>query len=99
MSLRTRLLVFFIGIVLVPGLVVAGVLLVLVDRTETGEAGARLEVAQRAAVGLFEDYQGRAARVAEIIGGDATLAAALRDADAAAVRTRLRQLSATARAV
>ena len=93
MSLRTRLLVFFLGIVIVPMLVVAGVVLSLVDRAERGERRARLAVAEQAAISLFEDHQNRAATAAEIIGGSPELAEALRAGRRGEIRSRLEELA------
>jgi sensor histidine kinase regulating citrate/malate metabolism len=49
MSLRTRLLVFFVAIVMIPTLALAAVVLGRVRDTERGEVAARLEVAESAA--------------------------------------------------
>jgi len=99
MSLRTRLLVFLIGIVVVPTLAVAGVLFLVVSRQERGEADVRLAGAQRAAVGLYQDYRGRAATAGGLIAADPRFAAALRARDRVALEARLRALARRARAV
>jgi diguanylate cyclase (GGDEF)-like protein len=91
-SFRNRLTLFFIVIVIVPMVAVALVLFRLVSDAEKGKSDARLVQAQRAAQGLFREFQDRAGDLVSAIGGDNELAAAIRDKDRSAVQTRLKEL-------
>jgi hypothetical protein len=91
-SFRNRLTLFFIVIVIVPMIAVALVLFRLVSDAEHGKSDARLAQAERAAQGLFREFQDRAGDLVSAIGGDDELAAAIRDKDRAAVQKRLKEL-------
>src|SRR3954471_12523040 len=93
MSFRNRLTLFFIVIVIVPMIAVALVLFRLVSDSEQGKGNARLAQAQRAAQGLFSEFQDRGQEAAEAIGADQALARAIRDHDRAAIQQRLKQVS------
>ena len=89
MSFRNRLTLFFVVIVVVPMVAVAVVLLSLVDESERGRAGARLDEAQMSVAGLYRMSRERAAPVARRIGGDAGLAEAIRAGDRERIAERL----------
>src|SRR3954468_10523670 len=93
MSFRNRLTLFFIVIVIVPMIAVGLVLFRLVSDSSRGKGDARLAQAQRAAQGLFREFQDRGEDAAETIGGDQELAAAIRDRDRAAIQSRLKELA------
>ncbi len=94
MSFRTRLSLFFVLIVVVPLLAVAGVLFHLVSDSETGKADARVAEGRAVASGLYAESERDAAPVARTVGSDRALAVALRSGDTAAARARARQLLA-----
>jgi len=93
MSFRNRLTLFFVVIVVVPMLAVAYVLFNLAAEADDTKVETRLVEAQRAAEGVFEDAQDRAAATGRRIGSDAELARALRARDRSRSRSRLRVLS------
>src|SRR5262249_47376058 len=93
MSFRNRLTLFFIVIVIVPMIAVALVLFRLVSDSEQGKGNGRLAQAQRAAQGLFREFQDRGGEAAKKIGGDQELAGAIRDKDRAAIQKRLEALA------
>jgi diguanylate cyclase (GGDEF)-like protein len=94
MSFRNRLTLFFIVIVIVPMIAVGLVLFRLVSDSEQGKGNARLAQAQRAAQGLFAEFQDRGQEAAEKIGADPELARAIRDDDRAAIQSRLKEVAA-----
>jgi len=93
MSFRNRLTLFFIVIVIVPMIAVALVLFRLVSDSSNGKGDARLAQAQRAAQGLFREFQDRGEEAAGTIGGDQALAGAIRDKNRAAIQKRLTELA------
>jgi diguanylate cyclase (GGDEF)-like protein len=93
MSFRSRLTLFFLVIVIVPMIAVAVVLFRLVGDSEEGKTDAQLGQAQRAASGLFDDLQRRAAAASRTIGGDEALAAAIQRRERAGVQDRLERLA------
>lgn len=93
MSFRRKLTLFFVGIVVIPMIVVAVVVFVLVERSQTGQANARLAQGQTAAAGLLRRDVRRADLAAQTIGADPRLALALRGGGAAAVRARATELA------
>lgn len=84
---------FFVGIVVIPMIVVAVVVFVLVERSQTGQANARLAQGQTAAAGLLRRDVRRADLAAQTIGADPRLAFALRGGGAAAVTARATELA------
>ena len=94
MSFRNRLTLFFVAIVIVPMVSVAFVLFALISDNEAGKADARLAARQETAINLFSQDREQAARLARRVGGDARLAAALRDGDDGAAARRARELLA-----
>lgn len=91
-SFRSKLVAFFVLVVLVPMLSVGFVLLNLTGDNETGKADARLAGRQAVAVNLAHDLRARADRVAVIVGRDPVVAAAIRARDQARLARRLRVL-------
>ena len=83
MSFRGKLAIFFVLVVVVPMVSIGFVLLRLVDNNETSKADARLASRQEVAVNLTRELRVRANRVAEQVGGDPAVAAALRAHDGA----------------
>ena len=94
-SFRSRLTLFFVGIVIIPMVVVAVVLFLLVSTSETGKTDARLAQSERAASGYFQEQQREGQAAAEEMGADAELSAAIRAGDRARVADRLRALART----
>jgi diguanylate cyclase (GGDEF)-like protein len=92
MSFRTRLTVFFVLIVLVPMAALGVVVARLVEDSEQGKAQARASAHLAGAITLYERGAARGLRAAGVVGGDRTLAAALRRGDVTTARTRARVL-------
>jgi diguanylate cyclase (GGDEF)-like protein len=92
-SFRNRLTFFFILLVIVPVLAVAGVGMLLVSNSEEARDREAIEQAQQAAQGLFEVAKMRAETVAETVQTDDRLAVAIRDGDRTAQQARLEALN------
>ena len=99
MSFRNRLTLFFILLVILPVLALAFVGIQIVRDSEAGRANRVLVQAQRAARGLYQESQERAAVVAAAVGGDRAVAVAVRDDDRVALQDRLEELLARQDAV
>ena len=93
MSFRTRLIVFFSLIVLVPVTVVAFGLTRVADESRTASTDAALTTSAQAALSLFGDELHAATRGASEAGRDPELAAALRGRDPAAAERAARRLA------
>ncbi len=91
-SFRGRLRLFFAVIVVVPLIAVAVVLFQLLGANDAGKVNSRLAEAQVAATGLFNDARGDARRAVQTAASDVTLATAVRDRNAAAVRAEMDDL-------
>jgi diguanylate cyclase (GGDEF)-like protein len=87
-SFRNRLTLFFVAIVILPMVSMAFVLFRLLSDNERGKADARIAARQQTARNLFAEDVERAGRLAVRIGGDATLARALRGGDEGAATRR-----------
>ncbi|MDX8153758.1 diguanylate cyclase [Patulibacter brassicae] len=96
MSFRARLNLFFLLLVVVPLVAVGVVLLRTIDGAERGKVEAALVSEGRAASALLAEQAEEAGAVAAEIAEDRTLAAALRERDAAAIRERAGELLAPA---
>jgi diguanylate cyclase (GGDEF)-like protein len=94
MNFRTRLLLFFVIIVVIPMVAVAVVLFSITEDNETGKADAELAAGLRVAHSLYNDERVRARGVAGDIARDAGLGRALSDGDATAARERVAELMA-----
>ena len=92
MSFRNRLTFFFILLVILPVLAVGLVAFLTLRSIEEGKLDAGLDQAQIAALGLYDQSQGRAEVVARTVSMDEELAAAVRDGDRAALEERLENL-------
>jgi diguanylate cyclase (GGDEF)-like protein len=92
-SFRNRLTLFFVVIVIVPMIAVSLVLFRVVADSERGKTDARLGQAQRAASGLYREFQRRAGDTAESMGSDIALADAIRAREEHVIRDRLRTLA------
>src|SRR3954468_19138177 len=94
-SFRSRLLLFFMIIVIVPMVAVALVLFSITADSETGKADAQIAQGLRAAFAVYDsdrrDARPQLARIAR----DTQLAQALGRGDRAAVARRIRKLAAT----
>jgi diguanylate cyclase (GGDEF)-like protein len=100
MSFRNLLRLFFGLIVVVPMIAVGVVVFRLVGDNQQGKAGARLEQAQRDAIGLYRHDRQRAGRLAaRLVQHDMRFQAALRAGDRAAARARARVLVSATPAV
>jgi diguanylate cyclase (GGDEF)-like protein len=95
-SFRSRLLVFFTIIVVVPMIAVALVLFSLTEDSEHGKADARLAAGLRTALGLYEESRDEARGPLRRVTSDPAFRAALRSRDRDAIERGLR---ATARGV
>ena len=93
MSFRNRLTFFFILLVIVPVLAVAGVGIAIVRDSEESRNEETLAQAQRAAEGLYREQVERAQVVAQTVTTDERLAIAVRDRDRAAMQRRLEDLA------
>src|SRR4029079_12011450 len=77
-SFRTKLVTFFVLVVIVPMASVAFVLFNLIGDNETGKADARLASRQAVAVNLARDLRERADPIAVAVGEDPEVASAIR---------------------
>src|SRR5436309_4607676 len=73
MSFRSRLLLFFTIIVVIPMIAVALVLFSLTADSETGKADAELAQGMRAAFAVYDRQRHEARKPLDAIAGDATL--------------------------
>ena len=89
MSFRSRLLVFFTIIVVIPMIAVALVLFSLTQDSEQGKADARLAGGMRTALAVYDDRREDARRELGRVATDDQLSAALRDDDRDAIADRL----------
>ncbi len=96
MSFRARLNLFFLLLVVVPLVAVGVVLLRTIDGAERGKVEAALVSEGRAASALLAEQTEEAGAVAADVAEDRTLAQALRERDAAAIRERAGELLAPA---
>src|SRR5436190_2658114 len=93
MSFRSRLLLFFMIIVIVPMIAVALVLFSITADSETGKADAAIAQGLRAAFAVYDGDRARARPDLERVARDPQLAAALSHHDAVATRSRLTTLA------
>ncbi|MDQ6751552.1 MAG: diguanylate cyclase [Actinomycetota bacterium] len=89
MTFRAQLTLFFVVIVVVPMVLVAGVVFALIADNENGKADARVGAGQDTAIGLYREYTGRAAAGLRRAARDPALTSALRNRDAGAARRRV----------
>jgi diguanylate cyclase (GGDEF)-like protein len=99
MSFRSRLLVFFTIIVVVPMIAVTLVLFSLTEDSEHGKVDARLASGVRTAQALYEDGREAARAPLARVAADDTLSATLRSGHIAGTRSRIRELAAADRRV
>jgi diguanylate cyclase (GGDEF)-like protein len=92
MSFRSRLLLFFTIIVIVPMVAVALVLFSITADSETGKADAAIAQGLRAAFAVYDGDRAAAEDELQKVARDSKLASALAAGDAAAARDRLAQL-------
>jgi diguanylate cyclase (GGDEF)-like protein len=92
MSFRSRLLLFFMIIVIVPMIAVALVLFSITADSETGKADAAIAQGLRAAFAVYDGDRARARPALERIARDPTLAAAIARRNTAAATRRLAAL-------
>src|SRR5215212_4275302 len=92
MSFRSRLLLFFMIIVIVPMIAVALVLFSITADSETGKADAAIAQGLRASFAVYDANRAEARDELTEVARDAQLAAALQGRDSAAIRTRLTEL-------
>src|SRR5436305_15032667 len=95
MSFRSRLLLFFMIIVIVPMIAVALVLFSITADSETGKADAAIAQGLRAAFAVYDGDRARARQALERIARDPQLAAAIARRDSAAAARRLTTLQRT----
>jgi diguanylate cyclase (GGDEF)-like protein len=93
MSFRSRLLLFFMIIVIVPMIAVALVLFSITADSETGKADAAIAQGLRAAFAVYDGDRAETGADLEKVARDPRLASALRSRDAAAVKARLTELA------
>ena len=93
MSFRTRLILFFALIVLVPVMVVALGLTRVADESRTASTDAALTTSAQAALSSFGDEQHSASHAATAAGRDPGLTAALRGRDAGAAEAAAARLA------
>ena len=93
MSFRSRLLLFFMIIVIVPMIAVALVLFSITADSETGKADAAIAQGLRAAFAVYDGDRAQARPALETTARDPELAGAISKHDAAAVRRRLAALA------
>ena len=93
MSFRSRLLLFFMIIVIVPMVAVALVLFSITADSETGKADAQIAQALRAAFAVYDADRGQAQGELNRVVRDRQLTNALAAGDKQAVGARLRELS------
>lgn len=89
MSFRSRLLLFFMIIVIVPMIAVALVLFSITADSETGKADAAIAQGLRAAYAVYDGDRSAAGGALEMVARDPQLAAALAKHDSSAARARL----------
>ncbi len=94
MSFRTRLLVFFTIIVVVPMGVVVLVLFNITSQSELGKADARIAEGLKVALAVYQEDRAQALPELRRVSRDPTLAAALRTSDNAAASKVLARLRA-----
>src|SRR4051794_7560921 len=95
MSFRSRLLLFFMIIVIVPMIAVALVLFSITADSETGKADAAIAQGLRAAFAVYDGDRARARPALEQIASDPQLAAAIARRDSTAATRRLTTLQRT----
>jgi diguanylate cyclase (GGDEF)-like protein len=93
MSFRSRLLLFFMIIVIVPMIAVALVLFSITADSETGKTDAAIAQGLRTAFAMYDDDRTQARDELATVARDATLAHALMRHDLAAVQARLSVLA------
>jgi diguanylate cyclase (GGDEF)-like protein len=93
MSFRSRLLLFFMIIVIVPMIAVALVLFSITADSETGKADAAIAQGLRAAFAVYDDDRNQARDELAAVARDSILADALARRDAKAAQARLAALS------
>jgi diguanylate cyclase (GGDEF)-like protein len=93
MSFRSRLLLFFMIIVIVPMIAVALVLFGITADSETGKADAAIAQGLRAAFAVYDGDRAEAGDELAMVARDGRLTAALALHDVAAVRRRLAELA------
>jgi diguanylate cyclase (GGDEF)-like protein len=93
MSFRSRLLLFFMIIVIVPMIAVALVLFSITADSETGKADAAIAQGMRAAFAVYDGDRAEAGNELEKVARDPRLADALTRGDVNAVRSRLQVLA------
>jgi diguanylate cyclase (GGDEF)-like protein len=94
-SFRSRLLLFFMIIVIVPMIAVALVLFSITADSETGKTDAQIAQGLRAAFAVYDADRARARPALTRVARDQPLARALADGDRAAASARLHALAAT----
>src|SRR3954468_14933376 len=92
MSFRSRLLLFFMIIVIVPMIAVALVLFSITADSETGKADAAIAQGLRAAFAVYDGDRAKARPALESVASDPLLAAAIAKHDTAAATARLKTL-------
>ncbi|MEA2421653.1 MAG: hypothetical protein QOF55_752 [Thermoleophilaceae bacterium] len=95
MSFRSRLLLFFMIIVIVPMIAVALVLFSITADSETGKSDAAIAQGLRAAFAVYDANRARAGAALEVVARDPALAGALARHDGQAVQLRLAALART----
>ena len=95
MSFRNRLSLYFAGLVIVPMLAAAVVVILLLAYSDRSRTDARVAEGQTAAIGLYRREVARAAGAAARAGRDPALTGALVTGNAPAARARARQLLAS----
>jgi diguanylate cyclase (GGDEF)-like protein len=92
MSFRSRLLLFFTIIVVIPMVAVALVLFSITEDSETGKADAEIAQGLRSAIFLYDEARDDARPLLDEIAGDPALARALSRKNPSAAERRLREL-------
>src|SRR5437868_15088610 len=92
MSFRSRLLLFFVIIVVIPMIAVALVLFSITADSETGKADAQIAQGLRAAFAVYDQDRANARQELDTIAGDAALGAALARPNPGAVKRSLTAL-------
>src|SRR5690348_1729932 len=95
MSFRSRLLLFFMIIVIVPMVAVALVLFSITADSETGKADAQIAQGLRSAFAIYDSQRVRAQPQVARIARDPQLARSLARGDRQALATRIRALAAS----
>src|SRR5947208_1878629 len=93
MSFRSRLLLFFVIIVVVPMIAVALVLFSITADSETGKADAALAQGMRAAFAMYDSERASAQPLLRSVATDRVLANAVAAHDAARATERLSQVA------